>query len=156
PGSNCRTVLEKVTLYLEGALSPSDRERFEAHCAACPSCGPSFAQWKGMVGSLGRVEDLGKRTTSAERERLVTRFRVRGLHRTGPRNPCIPLGLDSALAAPGDHLVYFWESEQEFNATAGFVAAGAEQGETCVLLGHARAHERLAGAIRNVGLDVDG
>src|SRR4029077_10897875 len=34
----CRDVVELMTDYLEGALSPSDRRRFEDHIAGCDGC----------------------------------------------------------------------------------------------------------------------
>jgi hypothetical protein len=34
------------------------------------------------------------------------------------------LGLGSELAALGDHIAYFWESEREFDATASYLATG--------------------------------
>jgi anti-sigma factor RsiW len=34
----CQQVVELVTEYLEEALSPADRARFEAHLAACAGC----------------------------------------------------------------------------------------------------------------------
>lgn len=37
-GISCREVVELVTDYLEGALEPGERERFEAHLAACDPC----------------------------------------------------------------------------------------------------------------------
>jgi anti-sigma factor RsiW len=37
-GISCREVVELVTDYLDGALSPQDVERMEAHLAACPPC----------------------------------------------------------------------------------------------------------------------
>lgn len=158
PGSQtmtCRELVQELTAYLEGALAPHDGERFEDHLGVCPKCRLLVTQWEGMVGSLGRLEDRQKGTATAEKERLVDLFRARGLHLSGPRNPCVPLGLGDALAAPGDHIAYLWETEQEFLATAGFVAAGAAQGETSVLLGHDEVNERLAAAIRSVGLDVE-
>jgi anti-sigma factor RsiW len=37
-GISCREVVEIVTDYLDGALSPEDRARMEAHLEACPPC----------------------------------------------------------------------------------------------------------------------
>jgi hypothetical protein len=60
------------------------------------------------------------------------------------------------VGAPGDHIAYFWESEQEFAASAGFIAAGATLGEACILLGHEEANERLLAAIGSTGIDAAG
>jgi anti-sigma factor RsiW len=38
PDLTCGELVELVTDYLEGALSPTERERFEAHVAACEGC----------------------------------------------------------------------------------------------------------------------
>ncbi len=40
----CQQVVEMVTDYLEGALSPADHLRFEAHLANCPHCTEYLAQ----------------------------------------------------------------------------------------------------------------
>jgi anti-sigma factor RsiW len=37
-GISCREVVEIVTDYLDGALSPEDLARMEAHLEACPPC----------------------------------------------------------------------------------------------------------------------
>jgi anti-sigma factor RsiW len=53
---NCRQVVELMTAYLEGALSPGDRARFEEHIAGCDGCGAYLAQMRmtrQVVGKLG-------------------------------------------------------------------------------------------------------
>jgi anti-sigma factor RsiW len=40
----CREVVELMTDYLEGALSPADRARFEDHIAGCNGCTAYLAQ----------------------------------------------------------------------------------------------------------------
>jgi anti-sigma factor RsiW len=35
---SCQELVELVTDYLDGALSPEDRERFDAHIAGCDHC----------------------------------------------------------------------------------------------------------------------
>jgi anti-sigma factor RsiW len=37
-GISCREVVELVTAYLGGALSPEETERMEAHLKLCPPC----------------------------------------------------------------------------------------------------------------------
>jgi hypothetical protein len=150
----CPEVATAITAYLEGALASPERDRFEAHCRSCPQCQLLVAQWRAVVGSLAGLEDRSKGPSGTEKQQLAALFREHGLHRPGGRHPRIPLGLDAELVAPGDHLCYLWESEQEFAASAGFVTTGAVQGEACVLLGHDEANHRLEEAIGRAGHDA--
>ena len=52
----CREAIELVTDYLEGHLSPVDRERLEGHLAACPHCTEYLAQMRRTLDLLGRIE----------------------------------------------------------------------------------------------------
>ncbi|MGH9281562.1 MAG: zf-HC2 domain-containing protein, partial [Acidimicrobiales bacterium] len=42
----CQQAVELVTDYLEGALSPRDRARLEAHLGECPHCHEYFDQMR--------------------------------------------------------------------------------------------------------------
>jgi anti-sigma factor RsiW len=59
-GLVCQEVVELVTDYLEGALSPADRRRLETHLADCPHCTEYLAQIRETITLAGRVtpEDL--------------------------------------------------------------------------------------------------
>jgi anti-sigma factor RsiW len=56
----CQEVVEMVTDYLEEALSPADRRRFEKHLSGCPHCTEYLAQMRETIRLAGRVttEDL--------------------------------------------------------------------------------------------------
>jgi anti-sigma factor RsiW len=56
----CQQVVELVTDYLEGALSRSDRRRFEAHLRQCPNCTNYLEQMRATIRATGslHVEDL--------------------------------------------------------------------------------------------------
>ncbi len=150
----CHELAELVTTYLDGALPPAERDRFDAHRQRCPACQTYVSQVRLTVSALGRLRPSGDEDSSGEPERILELFRTRGLHRPEPRVRDIPLGLGGELAAPGDHIAYFWESEREFEATAGFLAAGASLGEACVLVGHDAANERLLAGLERRGLSV--
>ncbi|MGH3261366.1 MAG: anti-sigma factor family protein [Trebonia sp.] len=59
-GLVCQEVVEMVTDYLEGALSPADHRRFEEHLAVCPNCIEYLAQVRETIRLTGRLgpEDL--------------------------------------------------------------------------------------------------
>lgn len=59
-GLVCQHAVELVTDYLEGALPPEGRRRFEEHLAACAHCAEYLGQIRETIRLAGRVapEDL--------------------------------------------------------------------------------------------------
>jgi anti-sigma factor RsiW len=53
PGTlTCQELVELVTDYLEGALSPGERARFEAHVAQCKHCPTYLDQMRTTIRLL--------------------------------------------------------------------------------------------------------
>jgi anti-sigma factor RsiW len=69
----CRELVELVTDYLEGALPPSERERFEAHLNECPFCIEYLEQMRTVSGSLGSLPTPA--LPPERREELLGAFR---------------------------------------------------------------------------------
>ncbi len=69
----CRELVELVTDYLEGGLTPADRDRFEEHVLTCPSCHAHIDQMRRTIDALGNVPEASLPET-AERD-LLEAFR---------------------------------------------------------------------------------
>jgi anti-sigma factor (TIGR02949 family) len=56
----CKELVEVITDYLEGKMSPADRKRFEAHLEECPGCVNYLNQMRALTGALRQVsvEDI--------------------------------------------------------------------------------------------------
>jgi anti-sigma factor RsiW len=69
---SCQELVELVTDYLEGALTPDDRARFEAHVRGCDGCRAYLEQMQETIRLLGR---LPRETITAEAgRRLLAAF----------------------------------------------------------------------------------
>lgn len=70
----CREFVALVTDYLEDALDPATRARFDEHLVDCPDCPVYLRQMREIVGAVGllREEDL----SAGGRETLLARFRA--------------------------------------------------------------------------------
>ena len=69
----CRELVEAITAYLEGTLPAADRCRFDAHLSECPHCTEYFAQMRGTIERLGRLDET---TLSREtRQGIIAAFR---------------------------------------------------------------------------------
>jgi anti-sigma factor RsiW len=73
---SCQELVELVTDYLEGALAPAERARFEAHLDECPGCTRYVDQIGATIAVAGRTRELEERP---EVTRLLAAFR--GWHR---------------------------------------------------------------------------
>jgi anti-sigma factor RsiW len=70
---SCQELVELVTDYFEGTLSPEDRTRFEDHLADCDGCAAYLEQMRRTVAALGH---LPREAVSPEAEReLLDAFR---------------------------------------------------------------------------------
>jgi anti-sigma factor RsiW len=69
----CQDLVEVVTEYLEGSLSPVERHRFELHLADCDGCVNYVNQMRHTIQVLGRlyVPDI----PADEQEQLLALFR---------------------------------------------------------------------------------
>ena len=69
----CAELVELVTDYLEDALDPDDRRRFEEHAGLCPGCATYLDQMRATIAETGR---LTPETLEPEaRDRLLEAFR---------------------------------------------------------------------------------
>ena len=69
----CRELVEMVTDYLEDALTPADRARFDQHLDECGGCRAYLDQMRRTIAVTGR---LSSEAISADsRERLLSAFR---------------------------------------------------------------------------------
>ncbi len=53
---SCQQMVELVTEYLDGAMEPRRRARFEAHLAGCDGCSNYVEQFRTTVAVVGRIE----------------------------------------------------------------------------------------------------
>jgi anti-sigma factor RsiW len=69
----CQELVELVTDYLEGTLSPGDRARLEAHLQGCDGCTEYLAQMRRTVQLTGRIRPQA--LDPEARDRLLEVFR---------------------------------------------------------------------------------
>jgi len=69
---SCQELVELVTDYLEGALDPDDRARFDAHLDECAGCRAYLAQ---MRSTLRLVRASGELEQRPEVAGLMAAFR---------------------------------------------------------------------------------
>ncbi len=69
----CAELVELVSDYIEGALAPHDRARFEEHLTVCRGCANYLDQMRTTIALTGRLrlDDLSPEV----RADLVTAFR---------------------------------------------------------------------------------
>jgi anti-sigma factor RsiW len=54
---SCRDVVEVVTDYLEGRMSPEDVAIFEAHLELCDGCKWYVEQMRITIATVGRIDE---------------------------------------------------------------------------------------------------
>ncbi len=69
----CQELVELVTDYLEGALTPTERLRFEQHLEGCLGCRAHLAQMRRTIQTAGRLTEAS--LPAGAKEKLLGLFR---------------------------------------------------------------------------------
>jgi predicted anti-sigma-YlaC factor YlaD len=69
----CKELVELVTEYLEAALPPEERARFEAHLSRCAGCQNYFDQMQQTLRLTGRLTE--EALSPPARDELLRIFR---------------------------------------------------------------------------------
>ena len=82
---SCQELVELVTDYLEGALSPADLQRFEEHIGGCDGCTEYLAQFKRTIELTGTLtpQDVSPDAETA----LLSAFRSWTAQQAGVAEP---------------------------------------------------------------------
>lgn len=74
-GLDCNELVELVTDYLDGAMPPAERARFEAHLAECDGCVTYVERIKKVIALASQHPALPP-VEPAVRDRLLQAFRA--------------------------------------------------------------------------------
>ena len=72
---SCQELVELVTDYFDGAMSPDEAALFEQHLNFCDGCDWYVEQMRTTIATVGRVDDAV--VPPAMRDRLLAAFRDR-------------------------------------------------------------------------------
>ena len=70
---SCHEVVELITDYLEGALSPEDRGRVEAHLGVCDGCTSYLEQMRETIRLTGMLTE--EQIPDEQKQELLDAFR---------------------------------------------------------------------------------
>ncbi|HEU4784358.1 MAG TPA: zf-HC2 domain-containing protein [Ktedonobacterales bacterium] len=71
---SCQELVELVTDYVEGALSPADQARFESHLGGCADCHQYLGQMRQTILLVGALAE--RDIPDEAKERLLYAFRA--------------------------------------------------------------------------------
>ena len=69
--------------------------------------------------------------------------------------PAVPLGIKEESVVAGDHLALFYETDEEFANTLGFIETGLKGTDHCILFGIASDTDRMLRVLRERRWDVE-
>ena len=151
----CEEVRREISNYIEDDLPAELRVRLEGHLQGCAQC---VAILEGARNVMRLVRDekfslVPEGFSKRLRTKWSSRLQTATIHPDRGRE--IPLGITDDPVPLGAHLIYFWQTEGEFQRGIRFLELGVNQGEHCVLFGHDEANDRVLEILRRWGCDIE-
>ena len=141
----CEEVWWEISNYIDGLVEPSLRQRMDRHFAECRRCHAILDGTRNVVRLAGDPRAFPMATETRERLRA-------GLEQ---RLELIPLGITGDRVELGSHLIYFWDSDEEFRRGVKFLNPGLGKGDHCIIFGHDEALEKVQASLRADGFDTE-
>ena len=147
---SCLEVWRKVSNYIDNDVDPELRLRIERHLKTCNHCSAV------VDGASNTVSLLADEHAFELPAGFSQRLKAKISGAAPSSSAMIPLGITQDAIPIGSHLVYFWETQEEFARGAQFLIKGLEATDFCVIFGHDEANCRMLQFLRDRAQDVDG
>ncbi len=152
----CASVRREISNYLERELDAGLRLRIDRHLRTCAHCRAVLDGARNLVRLAG--DGRAFRLPAGFSDRLRTRIEEHliSLKKASTSLPEeIPLGITQERVPLGAHLLYFWESDDDFERGVRFLHPGLGKGDHCIAFGHDEALDRVQQVLRAKGFDPD-
>src|SRR4051794_26813148 len=131
---NCHEVWREVSNYIDDEVDSELRARIEHHLKNCRHCSAVFD------GAANTVRLLADDDAFDLPAGFSQRLKAKITGQASRSSATIPLGITPDEIPVGSHLVYFWETQEEFERGAQFLTKGLESTDFCVIFGHDEAN----------------
>jgi len=152
----CEDVRRAISDYVDGDGDASLRQQMDRHFNECKPCKAALDGIRNIVNLAGDERafrlhrGLSRRLYSKLEQHLQTRREG-----VGKATREIPVGITDDRVQFGAHLIYFWESDEDFERGVRFLYPGLGQGEHCIVFGHDEAIEKVLEVLRTEGFNTD-
>jgi len=152
----CEEVWAEISNYVDGKVDAAQRQRMDHHFESCRDCQSVLDGIRNVVKLAGDERAFAvprnmSRNLRAKLDQFVhsqAAGQVKGAHG-------VQLGITLGSVAVGSHLIYFWDSDVEFERGVRFLYPGLGRGEHCIVFGHDEAIEKVKSVLRARGFDPD-
>lgn len=151
----CEEVRREISNYIEGRVALGLRRTMQEHLQGCKHCTAVLDGIRNVISLAGdsRAYSVPEGFSSRLFSKLSPHTAANDLQRS--TNAEIPLGITADSVALGSHLIYFWESQAEFERGVRFVEAGLGRRDHCILFGHDEALARALQVLKSGGFSPD-
>ena len=149
----CETVVRELSNYLDREVAPGLRERMNAHLRDCESCCVLLKEMAGTIGMLAddALLDVPPGYSRRLYRKVEAQIRVPKENSSQNATRKISLGIGNDSVSLGSHLIYFWQTANEFERGIRFLYPGLSGEDHCVVFGHEEATQRVLQLLQRDG-----
>ncbi len=149
----CEQLWAEVSDYIDEKLPAARRRAVEAHAKTCAPCKSVLDGTRNTVELVGSEKSFA--LPDAVSRRLYAKLDDYLDHQDRPGLQTMPIGITKDEVALGSHLIYFWESDDDFARGVNFLYPGLGKGDHCIAFGHQEALDKVMSVLRADGYDPD-
>jgi hypothetical protein len=147
----CKDAKLLLSDYLDRSLDSAIAEDVRSHIESCHECRVMLDGIKNVVGLVQDQSLLSPPVGFSER--LHSKLQTFGLAVKHAEE--VEIGISEGTVPVGSHLIYFWQSNAEFEAGVRFLYPGLGRDEHCIIFGHDEALEHVQEVIRSNGYNPE-
>jgi hypothetical protein len=149
----CRQVVSLLSDFIDGELPEKQKQAVETHIQSCRKCRAILDGMQNVTSLAGDSRLFQPPAGFADR--LYTKVAPVVQQAAWTKEPLedVPMGITADFVPVGSHLIYFWQTNAEFESGVRFLHPGLGKNEHCIIFGHDEALEHVKETLEASGYD---